>query len=70
MRHALYKTCDTTACQVYGGAGVHVAEPVAGRAKAVELLYFPRTLTAEESLRNAPDAAEGKFKVPAILDEE
>ncbi len=27
------------------------------------------TLTAEESLRNAPDAAEGKFKVPAILDE-
>ncbi|MFI7496578.1 Asp-tRNA(Asn)/Glu-tRNA(Gln) amidotransferase subunit GatC [Kocuria sp. M4R2S49] len=28
------------------------------------------TLTAEESLRNAPDAAEGKFKVPAILDEE
>lgn len=28
------------------------------------------TLTAEESLLNAPDAAEGKFKVPAILDEE
>jgi aspartyl-tRNA(Asn)/glutamyl-tRNA(Gln) amidotransferase subunit C len=28
------------------------------------------TLTAEESLSNAPDAAEGKFKVPAILDEE
>jgi aspartyl-tRNA(Asn)/glutamyl-tRNA(Gln) amidotransferase subunit C len=27
------------------------------------------TLTAEESLFNAPDAAEGKFKVPAILDE-
>lgn len=29
-----------------------------------------QTLTAEEALRNAPDAAEGKFKVPAILDEE
>jgi len=28
------------------------------------------TLTAEEALMNAPDAAEGKFKVPAILDEE
>ena len=28
-----------------------------------------QTLTAEEALRNAPDAAEGKFKVPAILDE-
>ncbi|MUN63678.1 Asp-tRNA(Asn)/Glu-tRNA(Gln) amidotransferase subunit GatC [Kocuria sediminis] len=28
------------------------------------------TLTAEESLSNAPDAVEGKFKVPAILDEE
>ena len=28
------------------------------------------TLTPEESLGNAPDAAEGKFKVPAILDEE
>ncbi|HST71564.1 Asp-tRNA(Asn)/Glu-tRNA(Gln) amidotransferase subunit GatC [Kocuria sp.] len=28
------------------------------------------TLTAEEALLNAPDAAEGKFKVPAILDEE
>ncbi|MCM3687904.1 Asp-tRNA(Asn)/Glu-tRNA(Gln) amidotransferase subunit GatC [Kocuria rosea] len=28
------------------------------------------TLTAEEALLNAPDTAEGKFKVPAILDEE
>jgi len=23
QRHALYKTCDTTACQVYGGAGLN-----------------------------------------------
>ncbi|ALU39722.1 glutamyl-tRNA amidotransferase [Kocuria flava] len=28
------------------------------------------TLTAEEALGGAPDRAEGKFKVPAILDEE
>lgn len=28
------------------------------------------TLTQEEALLNAPDAAEGRFKVPAILDEE
>jgi SpoIID/LytB domain protein len=25
QRHALYKTCDTTACQVYGGAGLNNA---------------------------------------------
>lgn len=28
------------------------------------------TYTAEESLANAPDAEDGRFKVPAILDEE
>ena len=28
------------------------------------------TLTAEEALSGAPDAADGKFKVPAILDED
>lgn len=28
------------------------------------------TLTAEEALSGAPDAEDGKFKVPAILDED
>lgn len=28
------------------------------------------TLTAEQSLSNAPDSADSRFKVPAILDEE
>jgi aspartyl-tRNA(Asn)/glutamyl-tRNA(Gln) amidotransferase subunit C len=28
------------------------------------------TLTNEQALMNAPDAADGRFKVPAILDEE
>lgn len=28
-----------------------------------------QTLTAEEALSGAPDEADGKFKVPAILDE-
>lgn len=29
-----------------------------------------RTLTQEEALQNAPDAEDGRFKVPAILDED
>lgn len=29
-----------------------------------------QTLTQEEALQNAPDAQDGRFKVPAILDED